>query len=189
MEDNTTKIGKLFLTFIFIPLFLLIGIGFLLYTPIDFVRYRKTRYYKDTKEKYTWLSTVSYYVRLYDVVKSAKLPIEYFRCAEVSLNGYGYFIYKNILILNNYEICYDNEINAWTVEIEDEYIRVEEAVRQDIQEFNEFMKADISDRAVILVDNDEIFESNLPELENCEFLLKSQGGTATALQNFIASHP
>ncbi|MDD2362560.1 MAG: hypothetical protein PHH84_06345 [Oscillospiraceae bacterium] len=188
MKEKTSKVGKFFLSIIFIPFFLLICICFLLYTPIDFIRYRKTRYYKDTKEKYTWLSTVSYYVRLYDIIKNADMPIEYFRCTEVSLNGYGYFIYKNILIFNNYELCYDSEINAWTVEIEDEYIRVEEAVKQDIQNFNEFMKVDVADRAVILVDNEEIFEGVLPEIENCEVLLTSQSGTATALQNFIANH-
>lgn len=189
MKEKLVKFGKVILVVLFIPFLILIIIGVFLYTPIDFIRYRITKYYKDTKEKYTWMSTSSYYIRMYDSIMKADLPIEYIRRKEVRLNGYGYFFYKNFLILD-YLMFYDKEINAWTAEVnEDEgYIRVEEAVNRDIQEFNEYMNAEIVNRAAILVRNDEIDKFSIQELENCEILLVAQDDITTALKNFITIH-
>lgn len=189
MKEKLVNFGKAILVVLLIPFLLLIVIGVLLYTPIDFIRYRMTQYYKDTKEKYTWMSTSSYYIRMYDSIKKANLPIEYIRQKEVRLNGCGYFFYKNFLILN-YSMFYDEEINAWTVEVEEAegYIRVEEAVNRDIQEFNEYMNAEIVNRAAILVRNDEVDKFSIQEFENCEILLVKQDDITTALKNFIAIH-
>ena len=180
MKDKLSTVAVCFLIIIFLPFILLY---FIIYTPVDIIRYRKTQYYKDTKDKYTWLAAKSYCVRLYEAVKKAGLPIEYYRRGKC----FGYFLYKNYLIFNDYNLSYGEEIHYWTVERGDEYIRLEEAVKQDIQDFNEFMKTEAAGKAIILVEND-IFDDDPPKSETYEIII-TQEDMATALKKFVSEHP
>ena len=146
-------------------------LGLLIITPFDYLKYKKSRYYKDTKEKYSWLCTSSYYIKFYDMIKNENLPIDFYRCNQgVPLTGYGFFVYKDILILNDYEPCYDEEKNIWLVEIEDEYVDIIEDVKRSIDRCNELLKKDVCKRAVVLIDNDLYEQHPNLKYENIEFL-------------------
>ena len=73
---------KILVTILAVPLIILWFLWVIIITPYDYVRYKCSRYYKDTKEKYSWLYTFSYYLRLYDAVKKADLPIDFYRFKE-----------------------------------------------------------------------------------------------------------
>ena len=118
-QSNKSKIWRTLSVIILTPIVCIILLLLLLWTPIDYIKYKFSRYYKDTKEKYSWMCAVSCYVRLYDLIKKENLPIEYHRCNDSHVTGYGYFVYKDVLILNDYELSYDPEKQIWLVEIED----------------------------------------------------------------------
>lgn len=166
---------------IFLPIILLIAIIFLIHTPFDYIKYRRTRYYKDTKEKYRWLAGMTNFICLYDAIREADLPIQYHTCTD----GCEYLLYKNILILNEYAPCYDSDRNILTVEIEDEYVNIEDAVAKDIEDCNESMQADICRRALVLVDNDELSEHEPIELANCTIVPIGDEGIAETLRKYI----
>ncbi len=166
---------------IFLPIILLIAIIFLIHTPFDYIKYRRTRYYKDTKENYRWLAGMTNFICLYDAIREADLPIEYHKCPD----GCEYLLCKDILILNEYAPCYDSDRNIWTVEIEDEYVNIDDAVAKDIGDCNKSMQTDACRRALVLVEDDELSEHEPIELTNCTIVPIREVGIAEALRKYI----
>ena len=175
--------------YILVPVFIVLAfLWILISTPIDYLKYKKTIYYKETKERYSWLCASSYYVNFYDMIRKENLPIEFYRCKDVSLTGYGYFVYKNTLILNDYDPWYDKERNAWLIEIEDEYVDIKDDVDEAITKCNEFLKDDICKKAVVLIDKELFDEHSNVEYENFEFLPVHDGSNAEALKSYISAN-
>ncbi|MBE6718252.1 MAG: hypothetical protein E7574_03220 [Ruminococcaceae bacterium] len=167
MKKNITKIIT---TILLIPIAVVFLLFLLVLTPIDYYKYKKSRYYKDTKEKYSWLCTVSYYIKLYDLIKKENLPIDYYRCNNDNFTGYGFFVYKDTLILNEFDPCFDAEKNIWLAEIEDEYVDIKGEVEAAINECNDLLKNDICKKAVVLIDKDLFDEHPDVKYENIDFL-------------------
>lgn len=188
-EKNKSKVFEIILTIILImPMALLFVLFVILYTPVDFINYRKTQYFKDTKEKYYWYANNSFYVRLYNIIKKANLPVEYYRDNSVKLTGYGYFVYKNILILTYNDINYDNETNECFIMTDgDNYIKIEDSVKSDIENFNGFIKANIADRALVIIENSEMCEDCIPKYENFDLIITNQKITEEMMKNCIAN--
>ena len=106
---------------IFILLVPLIPLGLLLLFcswPWDWFRYRLSRYYKDTGEKYRFMS--NRFVRLYDTVKGYNLPLTFLRDPSDEVNAYGFWVIKNAAIVVADGVEYETETNKWTAEEEDE---------------------------------------------------------------------
>lgn len=153
----------------FIVLFLLI---MLILTPFDYFKYKMSRYYKDTKEKYSWFCTETYHIKLYNQIKKENLPIDYYRCEYAPITGYGFFVYKDTLIINDCVLYYDTEKNKWLVESEngEDYAEIQDTVKSEIERCNEYLKADVCKKAAILI-NEEVFEEQpAPEYENIRFI-------------------
>jgi hypothetical protein len=154
MKKICKKIFDIFLTaialpFVFILLFLLV-----LYTPIDYLRYKKTFYYKQIKEKYTWLCGGSTYIKVYDLVQKNKLPIDFYRNKAVSTTGYGWFKFQDCLLLVDYNICYDEELCEWVVNFgDDEPAPLESVAVGEIDAFNTKFGKNI-EKAVVLIDEE-----------------------------------
>ena len=168
MKNKNMK--EIILAILLLPVIVLSLFGLLIITPFDFLKYRKSRYYKDTKDKYSWLCTSSYYIQFYDIIKNENLPIDYYRCENAPVTGYGFFVYKDILILNDYEPCYDEEKNVWLVEMEDEYVDIKVDVENAIQRCNELLKNDVCKRAVVLMDEDLYEQHPDVKYDGIEFL-------------------
>ena len=137
-------------------------------TPYDYVRYKCSRYYKDTKEKYSWLYTFSYYLRLYDAVKKADLPIDFYRFKEKGISGYGYYVYKDILILNDFDPFYNEEKGDF--EEHNRIIDIKEEVYGAIEACNRLIGDTVCKRAVVMIDKDLFEEQPDVKYENIEFL-------------------
>lgn len=182
---KSNKFGQLLITVLLFPLVLVFLFCILIITPFDYFRYKKSRYYKDTKEKYSWLCGMSSYVKLYCLIKKENLPINYYRYDEVHITGYGFFIYKDTLILNDYELCYDEEKNIWLFENEDEYVDIKEGVEYTINECNEFLKNDVCKKAVVLIDRELYEEHPDVKYENIDFLPISNDLDAEAIRTLI----
>ena len=86
-ETNTKDIIIMIVLFPVIVLFLLVV---LIYTPFDYLKYKRSRYYKDTKEKYSWFCASSAYIKFYDLIKNENLPIEFYRCDDASFTSMAF---------------------------------------------------------------------------------------------------
>lgn len=171
-------------TVLWLPVVALFLIGLLIVAPFDYFKYKKSRYYKDTKEKYSFPCASSYYIKFYDMIKNENLPIDFYRDG-VTITGYGFFVYKDILILNDYEPCYDEDENIWLVEIEDEYVDIKTDVESAINRCNELLKNDVCKKAVVLIDKDLFEEHPNVKYENIEFLPVSSDLDVESVKSLI----
>ena len=182
------KILKSIIVILLFPLLLLFLIGILLYFPFDLLKYKKTLYYKDTKEKYTFLCGSTSYIRIYETIKKNSLPISFYRDTEVEATAYGYFVYMDILIVDLDDISVNEEKNAFTVEIEDIYTDISGEVQNSLKRINEILGNDNIKKAAVLIDAELLKE--YPEIKYPQFDLipVEDGNNLDALRTIISMH-
>lgn len=146
------------LTIALLPIAALFLIMFLVYTPIDYCLYRFMRYYRDTHEKYSWMCTASFYIKLYNCIQREQLPIQYYRDATVAFTGYGYFVYEDVLIIADADASFNDEQGYWEVEAEETWISLDKYVAKELENCNTYLQKEICVKAIVLVDSDLIEE-------------------------------
>ncbi len=102
--------------------------------------------------------------------------------------GYGYFVYRDTLILNDYESdepYYDTEKNIWTVKVEDEYIDIREDVEGTIERCNDLLKSEVCKRAIVLIDSEIYSEHPDVKYEKFDFLPVNDNNDIKALKAII----
>jgi len=161
-KSEKSKVWSVLITILLIPVIVIFLLLLILVTPYDYLKYIRTRYYKDTKQKYSWFCTNSYYIGLYDLIKKENLPIDYYPCQEQSVAGYGYFVYRDTLILNDYEPYYDPEKQTWLVEVEDGYVDMEQHAETVREECNRQLGSEVCKKIAILMNRDLLKEN--PEI-------------------------
>ncbi len=187
MKRVAITIGKCALFVVFLPLILLVLVLMLLYLPEDYAEYKRSHYYKDLRIKYHFLGGSSKEVVLYNVIKEHDLPIEHIRYEDID-----YFRYRDTLLLYYTSPVFDGEQNIWTIEIEDEYIGIEQNMVEELEEFGKRIGEGICTKAIALVDRGEIYSRRDGEnAENCSFMLLYHGedNIATVLRAFIEQYP
>lgn len=85
-----------YLLFLLFPFLLLLLIGSLLYTPIDFIKFKRSRHQKDFPRKYTWLCGRHPDNAAYTVTKERNLPVTYLQNNNPELTGV--FLYKHTVL-------------------------------------------------------------------------------------------
>ena len=180
MKRTSSKIFDYLMCIIFIPILILVVIGFILYLPFDYIKYKYSRFYKDYKEKYTMFSGMSQYFEMYNAVKESGLPIEYIRNKNVD-NAYGYFVYEKTLLIFDYCLFYDEYYQKWAVvesneEDREKFCSVEEMVEVMLDEVNEFMGEKACNKAIVLVDLSELHDEYVDKVQECKILLPYQKG-------------
>lgn len=185
-KTEIKKPWNILLTILLIPVICIFLIVLLLGIPFDYIKYRSSRYYKDTKEKYSWLCATSYYVGLYNLIKKENLPIDYYRSTEVPITGYGYFVYRDMLLVNDYEPCYDAEKQTWLVESEDEYVELEQEVEAVRKRCNQQLGSEVCKKTIVLIDK-ELLEAHPDALyENIELLPVNDSCDVVALKKLTS---
>lgn len=171
------KLGKFFCTFlvivliiIFIPLLLICA---LLYLPIDYIKFKRSRYQKDFPRKYSLFSGVHIDNKIYTLIKENNLPIEYYKC-DGDYDFEGYFLYKDALLNFIEPFCYLKENDEWmyllnndeqyvesqqflqgTPEIDEEYEPIGEAKERFIKDFRENNHEVTCNKVVFFYDAEE----------------------------------
>ena len=180
--ETVKDVGCFILLF---PVSVIVMLCLVVVTPFDYLKYKRTQYYKNTGTKYTFLAGMSPRVKLYEVIKKEQLPIDFYR-DETGLTEDGYFLYRDTLILNDYvDLCYDEERNRWQVEIEDEYVDIQTEVNDDINRCNELLKANVCRKAVALMDGDTWEEHPDLPYENIAFVPVYDNKLAEALKTIL----
>ena len=97
---------------VILPLLLLMLIGSIIYTPVDYIIFKRSAYQKDFPRKYKWLCGTHINNRLYTIIKKNCLPITYLRDPE-DYEMSGDFIYKDTLLNFSEPFFYDKKREAW----------------------------------------------------------------------------
>lgn len=110
------KLGKFFCTFlvivliiIFIPLLLVCA---LLYLPVDYIEFKRSRYQKDFPRKYSLFSGVHIDNKIYTLIKENNLPIEYYK-HDGEYDFEGYFLYNDTLLNFSEPLRFVQEKGQW----------------------------------------------------------------------------
>lgn len=188
MKDVLKKVGQILLFIILLPILLLCLAGLLIYTPFDYVEYKKSRYYKDFGRKYKWLFSKSNCFKIYNSVMENGLPIEYVEESESSF-GQGYFFYRDVLIIYDDVPVFDEKESCWTVSREGEdnyeYINISDAIQGEVEEFNSCFTDVSLSRGVILCDLSEIESEDISHIDESGYIITYENDPAEALRKIV----
>lgn len=156
----------LFAMFFFIPVVLFV-IGLVLYIPIDYIKYKRSLYYKKEHKKYSLFIGNSSNFIFYNIILKNNLPIDYFSNPLNEDFESGWFIYDDTLILlNDFYFSFDNEKNEWVCEEDDKLIiTLDEYIEEDTNGVNTLLGKTVCNKAVVLtkskkLDNVELAKSD-----------------------------
>ena len=155
-------------------------------TIIDYFKYKKSLYYKDTKEKYSWLCAHSEHVLFYNAIKTEKFPIDFYRDKSNKSTGCGYFVYGDVLILCDYDseiIFFDNNREEWFVNDERDFVSLETAVYDELEKANKLLDKGVCNRAIVFVDSCEYDKATKKQCNNIGFLIINDSDKISALKN------
>lgn len=160
-----------------VPILFCVLIGMFLYTPIDYVVYKTSTFFREYREKYTWLFTLGTTYKWEKAARQAGLPITYI--------GRGWFVCGDTL-LSQLELGYDG---GWCItESGRDVSDVPGAVDAEIEECRNF-KPDLQIRRIILLWNDdgEEFTEPLPTGYNFSVMNYEHGESEEDfLRRFVA---
>ena len=183
----STVIGVVGLLLLSPFILILLAVFIVVLTIINYIKYKKTSYYKDTKERYSWLCADSAHISFYDDIKKSELPIEYYRDKNIKTAGYGYFVYRDILIIRDFDnvIYFDSGQNEWFIYEEHGENLLKENVEEEIKKANEFFAENRCNKAIVFVEDEVLDEAPEKYYENIELLRVTGTDEISALNNFI----
>ena len=100
------------LIIVFLPFILLLLIGCILYTPIDYIKFKRSAYRKDFPRKYKWLCGRHVDNRIYTIIKENNFPISYLRFYD-DYELAGDFLYKDIALNFSQPFFFDDKREEW----------------------------------------------------------------------------
>ncbi len=158
MKKVLNAIGSFFGTLIGLVIMLLVGIGFLIYLPFDYIKYKCSLYYKHEHKKYTLFAGLSVYFKIYNIILKNDLPIKYYKLNYDSLSQ-GRFIYDKILVVPDVVLEYDEAREDWVIKINDDSHEpdikgLSEYLDEEICIVNEKLGQTVCKKAVVLVEGD-----------------------------------
>lgn len=95
-----------------LPLMILILVGQVLYTPIEYVKFKKSRYQQDFPRKYSLWCGVHLDNEVYTIVKENDLPVEYIKWSE-DYGLHGYFVSGDVLLNFTEPFFFDEQKKTW----------------------------------------------------------------------------
>ena len=166
---------------VFSPVILIV---LLVKTISDYIKYKKSRYYHDTHEKYSWMCASSDYITFYNAAKAAGVPVEYYRDNRIKETGYGYFIFNNTMLVCDYDsdcVYFDKDREEWFAYDAKDCILLESKVDKEIEAVNELLGENRCSKAIIFIEGSML--EGVPEkhYERLEFLSVSDRDLVSAL--------
>ena len=192
MNEFGKKIGNMLITLFVIVLLILASpfiIIFLIVGTIkDYIAYKKSRYYEDTNEKYSWMCGRTDYITFYGAIKDTGVPVEYYRNTNVGQTGYGYFVYDDALILCDYDsdtVYFDKDENDWLIYDEHDYMLLEPWIDEEIKVANEFLGEERCKQAYVFIESETMVGVPDKQYEKIVFLPTIDDNKISTLIDFI----
>ena len=177
MKKTVGKIGRFFEeVFGILLLMLILVICFFFLMPIDYIKYKRSPYYKTEHKKYKLFAGSGIKFELYNEIIKNDLPIKYFYDPNNDSLESGWFVYDNTLIIPNVVAFeYNTETETWNycceiTEDDDTEKRVimslDEYLETEVREASELAGETICDKAIVLIDANALGNAELAKREN-----------------------
>ncbi len=188
MKKILSKIGSFFGTVFGILLAVLLGICFVLLLPLDYIKYKRSLFYRIEHKKYKLFAGVGLYFDLYNEIAKNKLPIKYMFNPQNDALEYGWFVFDKTLLIPNPVVEYHFDVQKWFFS---EYdgghdavsVPLDEYLQQEIEGINELLGSNVCDKAVVLVDIGNIENIDLAKQEK-RFLIYDDDNREEVLKSF-----
>ena len=181
---------KFFSFILAILIAIIFGIFLIFLLPFDYIKYKRSLYYKSTKKKYTFFAASNDNFKIYNEIKKNNLPINFIHHPKEKSLVYGWFVFeKTLIIVNAFNFEYDAESEKWvfSTEADEEekhvLLSMDEYIETEIEEVNQTLGDKVCDKAVILICAD-----NLENAENAykeERFLIYKGDRTEKLKLFV----
>ena len=168
MKKVLSKIGSFFGTVFALIFALIFGVCVVFYLPIDYIKYKRSHYYKTERKKYSLFAATGMHFELYNLIAKYNLPIKYVKNPKDESLDSGWFVFGDtLLIIDDCGFEYEKENGEWihTAYIYDDDENgkcVEEPLleffKTEITETNELAGKVICTKAVVLLDG-SIFDN------------------------------
>ena len=171
MKKVFSKIGTFFGAFFGIILALLVGICFVLLLPLDYIKYKRSLFYKNEHKKYKFFAGSGFYFEFYNEIAKNDLPIKYMFNPKNDALECGWFVFDKTLLIPDSMVEYHSDVEKWFCS---EYggghdvasVPLDEYLQQEIATINELLEYNVCDKAVVLVDVNNIENIDIAEQEN-----------------------
>ena len=185
-----SKIGAFFGTVFAIVLALLVGICFVLLLPLDYIKYKRSLFYKIERKKYKLFAGSGFYFAFYNEIAKNNLPIKYIFNPQNDALECGWFVFRKTLLIPDAVVAYRSDIEKWFCSEYDgghdaASVPLDGYLQQEIDSINELLGSVVCDEAVILVDINSIENADAARQEK-RFLLYD-ADREEAIKNFCSS--
>lgn len=180
MKWILSKIGDFFSWILVCILALIFAICLVSVLPFDYIKYKRSLYFKTERKKYKAFAGSGTKFEIYNEIIKNNLPIKFVYNPNNDSLESGWFVYDNILIIPNvFSFNYDPETGKWNccpdIDEDDEaengnIMSLGEYLEMEVEEANELAGTAICDKAVVLTDADQIDNFDLAKREK-NFLL------------------
>ena len=170
------KIGDFFETLFAMIVALIFGVCVVFLLPLDYIKYKRSLYYKTEHKKYKLYAASGVNFEIYNEIIKNDLPIKFICNPDDDSLEHGWFVYNNTLIIPNvFSFEYNPETKKWNyccevVEEDDTEKRIimslEEYIEIEVQEANELAGDTICDKAIVLIDANCIENAEFAKSEN-----------------------
>ena len=170
MKKVLSKIGIFLETILGILLALIAGICLVVLLPLDYLKYKRSLFYKIEHKKYTFFAGSSFYFEFYNEIAKNNLPIKYMANPKNDALECGWFVLGKTLLIPDAVVEYHSDSGKWFCNEYDgghdvAVIPLEEYLLQEINSINELTGYAVCNDAIILVDIDNIDHSDIAKHE------------------------
>jgi len=172
-----------------LPFLLLAAIYLILLIPYDYIRYQKSLYYKNEKQKYSLFAGTTENFKVYNEIVKYRLPIKYMKHPQDDSVASGWFACgKTLLIMNFLDFEYDEQRKMWTSRQEEDddkninLMLLDELIEIELQEKNELVGGTPYENAVVWISVDSL--SDIEQAKKEKRFLIYEKDRAAALRQF-----
>ena len=156
-------IKKVFSFILAILIAIILGVCLIFLLPFDYIKYKRSLYYKITKNKYTFFAASNDHFKIYNEISKNNLPIRFIHHPKEKSLVYGWFVFEQTLIIvNAFNFEYNAESGKWnfSTEVDEKETRVllsvDEYIETEIEDVNQALGDKICNKAVILICADDL---------------------------------
>ena len=168
------------------------GIILLCWLPFDYIRYKRSLFYKTERKKYKLFEGIGTHFELYNEIARNNLPIKFiFNPEDDSVERSFFVLGDTLIVVNVFDFEYDFEKDRWLYVCEDidengtekrVIMSLDEYIETEIAEANRIVGEKICSKAVVLTDSDGL--ENIEKAEAEKRFLVYDGNRAEVLKVF-----
>jgi hypothetical protein len=183
MKKVLSKIGDFFVTLLGVLLVLIIGVCFIVVLPLDYIKYKRSLYYKTEHKKYRLFAASGIYFRIFNEIIKNDLPIEYYYNPNNDSLECGWFVFDKTLIIPDAALEYVDD--DWIIHIDNDghdgaILSLTDFLEGEIKEANELIGETVCEKAIVLLN--EYQTENIVVAKNDNRLIVYEDDVTEALK-------